>query len=95
MDSGNGYLVLVPADLSPDNAELIKGLLDVHAVSFDAPGAHVDKSVFNPSRILAVPGTINRKGDNTSERAWREVRLLHAVSRAKVLDEEGLKACRA
>ena len=92
VDSGNGYLVLVPADLTPDNAVVVKQLLEVHAKFFDVAGAHIDVSVSNPSRILAVPGTLKRKGENTAERPWREVRLLHAGTREKVLDEQGLRA---
>jgi hypothetical protein len=70
--------VLVPADLTPDNSVLIKRLLELHAAVFDTTRAHIDVSVSNPSRILAVPGTLKLKGDNTTERPWRDVRLLHA-----------------
>lgn len=90
MDSGNGYYVLVPADMSPDNSLLVERLLKAHAATFSTRGAAVDQSTFNPSRILAVPGTVKRKGEDTLERPWRFVRLLHPGSRDEELDADTL-----
>lgn len=89
-DSGNGYYVLVPADMSQDNSVLIERLLKAHAATFSTHGAVVDESTFNPSRILAVPGTVKRKGEDTPERPWRMVRLLHPGSRDEELDADTL-----
>lgn len=82
IDSANGYQVLVPADLPKDSKEDVKRLLEAHAAKWDLKSvAHVDTSVFNPSRVLALPGTWKKKGTDTPERPWRMVKLLHAGTR--------------
>lgn len=91
IDSGNGYIIFVPIDAPPENSVVVQALLKAHASIFDTEGAHIDLSVFNPSRIIALPGTIKRKGENTSERPWRQVQLLETGSRLNVLDAEALK----
>lgn len=75
-DSGNGYHVLVPlvpstgdevAQAAKD-AQTLLGFLDRR---FSTPGAKVDRSTFNPSRILKLYGTAAVKGADTPEHPHR------------------------
>jgi AAA domain len=71
--------------------DLIKAALKKHSALFNTAGAHVDTSVGNPARILRVPGTLNRKGENTAERPWRECAILESGNRGgRCLDRENL-----
>lgn len=72
-DSGNGYHGLYRIDL-PNNDEsrdLVKGCLEALAARFDNDRAKIDKSVFNASRIVKLPGTVGRKGDHVPDRPHR------------------------
>jgi hypothetical protein len=77
MDSGNGAYLLYPIDLPNDDTsrEIIKRCLEALADKFDADRARVDTSTYNASRILRVPGTLNCKGDPTTERPHRRALL--------------------
>ncbi len=70
IDSGNGYATLYPIDLPNDQATdaLIGAFLDELARTF---GALVDKSVKDAARLARVPGTMNRRGHETSTRPFR------------------------
>jgi hypothetical protein len=58
IDSGNGFYVLVPISLKPEQEYLCAALLARHAIEFNLPGeAEIDQSCSNPSRILRIPGT--------------------------------------
>lgn len=77
-DSGNGAYLLFRVDLPNDDAskDLVKqfysGLSSqLTAVGHDQLGAKIDATVFNAARIIRIGGTINRKGDNTSDRPHR------------------------
>jgi len=67
VDSGNGfYLVYHLQQPATDNqdrtTQQIKIALQLLAKKFNDDTAEVDEKVFNPSRIIRIPGTINRKG---------------------------------
>lgn len=73
--SGNGYFLLIALESRPvestDNARISK-FLDLLNRKFGIPGRiKIDKSVFNPARLMPSPGTWKRKGANTAERPWR------------------------
>lgn len=75
-DSGNGYHLLVP--LVPVLGDGVTGAArEVHAIlraldgRFSTKGARVDTSVYNPSRILKLYGTLAMKGENTPEHPHR------------------------
>jgi D5 N terminal like len=89
IDSGNGFYVLVPVELPADSL-LVEGVLKSHAKRFDQAGAHIDTGIGNAARILRVPGTINRKGENTAERPHRLCSILAYGSRDRVLTAEDL-----
>jgi P4 family phage/plasmid primase-like protien len=81
LDSGNGYQLFLPIDLpnTPESKALIEAVLDVHKEEFDVPGAHLDKWA-DANRILRIPGYMNWKGDGSTERPYRKVKLLREAS---------------
>jgi hypothetical protein len=91
VDHGNGYCVLVPAEIEKLDAPLVAEILKFHAKQFDTLGAHIDVSVGNPSRILRIPGTVNRKGENTPDRPHRMSRIMEAGNRDQVIRAEDLR----
>jgi hypothetical protein len=80
LDSGNGATLYYPLDLTNDQAaaELERTVLEELASRFNTDQVKVDTSVWNASRIMRVPGTINAKGDGTDDRPHRPCRLLEA-----------------
>jgi hypothetical protein len=82
-DSGNGYHLLyrlaedVPVAKVPVPADdPVRRLLRHLAARFDTPHAAIDTSVFNPARIVKLPGTRARKGPGTADRPHRRAALL-------------------
>lgn len=74
VDSGNGNHILYrlwSLHNNPDNVSLIQRVLRKLAEKYDTDGAHVDISMFNPSRIVRIPGTVARKGSHTPDRPHR------------------------
>lgn len=71
--SGNGIHLYVPLRLPNDEASeaLCQRLLRALAVRFNTDAIKVDTSVFNAGQITKVPGTIARKGTDTTERPFR------------------------
>jgi len=62
--SGNGYHLLYRADLPADDGGLVRGALDALAAGFGDGRVAIDRSVFNPARIVKAVGTVARKGDD-------------------------------
>ncbi len=79
--SGNGWQLEVPIDLPNDAAseDLVKKVLETHKAAYDIPGAHID-CWKDANRTFRVPGYKNWKGDNSSERPHRTVKLLNEAS---------------
>lgn len=77
-DSGNGIHLLVPLNfINPSAAtNKIKEVLSLLHKRFSNDEAKVDTSVYNPSRITRLYGTINCKGENTPDRPHRQSKLL-------------------
>ena len=76
MMSGNGdqdWFRLDNIPESPELRDMLRELLTIWGVLFDAPEAHVDTSVFDAKRIGPLAGTPKRKGSNTKERPHRYV----------------------
>jgi hypothetical protein len=92
-DSGNGGHLLYRVELPADEGGLLKRVLLALATRLDSAGVKIDVSVFNPSRICKLYGTLARKGDNIPERPRRPAVLLdvpgcadpHDVSAAQVV----------
>ena len=75
-DSGNGSHLLYRTDLAATEGEFVRRVLEGMAQHFDTETIHIDRTVYNPSRICKLYGTLACKGDNTAERPHRLSRLL-------------------
>jgi hypothetical protein len=72
-DSGNGFHLIIPVHYSntPDTVLKVKNfLLFLHSV-FSTPLCDIDTTVWNPSRISKVYGTLAKKGSDIPSRPWR------------------------
>lgn len=98
-DSGNGYHLLVPlvpvtgADITPASRE-VRTLLRALDRRFSTKTAHVDTSIYNPSRILKLYGSLAMKGDDRPELPHRLASIDLSVIPADV-DVVGRLAARA
>jgi len=77
--SGNGCHLLYKVDLPNDKTttELVKRALKGLAHHYSTPGATVDTTVSNASRISKLPGTMTRKGEHTEDRPQRYAFVLN------------------
>ena len=79
-DSGNGSHILFRIDL-PNDAEstaLVKRVLEALREKYTVAGISVDRTVFDPSRISKLYGTVAAKGPHSEERPHRLSRILAA-----------------
>lgn len=79
-DSGNGTHLLYRIDLPSEDESLVKTCLKALAAKFTTDEVDVDTSVFNPSRICKLYGTISRKGGEVEDRKHRRSSLKRAPS---------------
>lgn len=86
-DSGNGFHLLYPIDLPTSDSQLLKRALE-GLQQFNENDVHVDQTLFNPSRIIKLYGTLACKGDNTDERPHRFSRILEAPAELQVVSRE-------
>jgi hypothetical protein len=77
-DSGNGYHLLYPIDMPSNDGGAVERILRALAQRFDSEQVKIDQTVFNPSRICKLLGTLARKGDSTPSRPHRRAKLLEA-----------------
>ena len=73
--SGNGYhLYYRLADLpnTPETTRLIEGTLQNLADIFNTDSVEVDTKVSDAGRMTKIPGTIARKGRESTERSYRQ-----------------------
>lgn len=79
VDSGNGTQMLLVLDALADKSICAKWntFLEILAFKYNTEGVKIDTSVSDPPRVLALPGTMKRKGQATSERPHRPVRLMY------------------
>lgn len=92
--SGNGYYALYAIDL-PNDAEttaLVKLVLESLASRFNTEAAHVDTSVSNAARIIALIGSTKMKGDSTPERPHRRSRIVSAPDELALVTRAQLEA---
>ncbi len=77
VDSGNGYYLTYAIDLPNDieTKELLQRVLQVLDMHFSTKTIKLDTGMFNASRIVRLPDTLNIKGDNTDDRPHRLARL--------------------
>src|SRR5262245_36264735 len=93
-DSGNGVHLIYVIDLPNDDASriLLQRVLKVLAKRFDTKTAHLDRRVFNASRIAKLYGTWARKGPHSAERPHRLSRLAQIAATRDIVTVEMLRA---
>lgn len=91
--SGNGWHLLYRIDLPNDGSSLalVEAVLRTLARKFDVPGARVDTTVANASRITKLYGSMVRKGPSTSDRPHRASRLDVVPRRIECLHADTLR----
>ena len=90
-DSGNGAHLLYRIDLPTNDDGLISRVLKSLAAKFSGDGIKIDETVFNPSRICKLYGTVSRKGDNTPDRPHRLSKILEAPEDMQIVSKELLE----
>ncbi|MEE9118590.1 MAG: hypothetical protein V3U02_08360, partial [Calditrichia bacterium] len=75
-DSGNGAHLMYRINIETDDSGLIANALQTLDLNFTSDDVKVDTSVYNPSRIWKLYGTMARKGSDTSEYPHRMARIL-------------------
>ncbi len=73
-DSGNGAYVLVrtlDSEINDQHVARKKAFLNFIADRFDAKRVKIDRSVYNPARLIGALGAIKVKGENIPERPHR------------------------
>lgn len=95
--SGNGAYLVYRIDLANDaeSTDLIRRVLEALAARFDTAGAHIDRTVFNASRIIGLIGTLKVKGDPMPDRPHRRSSLLSVPGVLGCVTPEQLKALAA
>ena len=91
--SGNGMHLLYHINLpnTEENTNLIKKCLHVLSDLYSNEKVEIDKSVFNPSRVSKLYGTIARKGADTEERPHRMAEILGMPKTAYEVSRERLE----
>ena len=76
--SGNGATAdyRIRMEANAENKDIIHSCLEVLSLLFSDEKANIDITVFNPARIIKIPGTISAKGSNTKERPHRISEIL-------------------
>ena len=94
-DSGNGAHLFYRVDLPADDGGLVQNALAVLHTASDEH-VEVDISVFNPARIVRVPGTMNRKGDDADGkvcgRPHRMAKILEVPETISAVTEDQLRS---
>lgn len=91
VNSGNGTTLdyrIKDLQANSDNKQLVGEVLKTLACLFSDDKADVDVSVYNPARIIKIPGTISAKGSNTAERPYRFSKIMKEAD-----SEDGLTKC--
>ncbi|MCP4454274.1 MAG: hypothetical protein GY809_22670, partial [Planctomycetes bacterium] len=94
-DSGNGYHLVYKSwfENTPENVELLKNFLALmNSMLCETPQTmdgvpiqiNIDRTVFNPARIIKLHGTTARKGDPTDERPHRVSHVMEIPDPATV-----------
>ena len=97
--SGNGYYLIYRVDLpnSDETTAIVRSILHVCGDRFDTKQANVDRSTFDPNRIIKIAGTYARKGDDLrdvdgiDDRPHRQSYFLNPCATPKVVPESLLR----
>lgn len=81
-DSSSGYHIYVPIDMenTPEAEQTVKIFLETLANNFTDEHVKIDTVLFDPNRIIRLPGSWGRKGRNTVERPHRQAKILSVPS---------------
>jgi putative DNA primase/helicase len=90
-DSGNGFHLLYRVNLPTDDNKLIERLLVSLANRFDGDGVKIDRTMFNPARIVRLYGTRACKGDSVPERPHRVSSLCNTPDELRSITAEQLQ----
>ncbi len=94
-DSGNGAHLTYRIDLPSDDDGLVQRVLEAISV-VATEGVDIDLSVFNPARIVRLPGTMNCKGDDIDGkvcgRPHRMAKIIEAPERIIAVTEDQLRS---
>ena len=82
VDSGNGFHLYFSCDLSVEDEGLVKRLLAILADKFDTVNVKIDQKVGDATRMCRMPGTYNRKGEDTAKRPHRKCHIVEKGSDA-------------
>ncbi|WP_458789201.1 YfjI family protein [Adonisia turfae] len=94
--SGNGYHLLYRVELPGNDDGAVRAALTSLADRFSDDAVAVDRSVFNPARIIKAIGTVARKGDDlrgqlgVPDRPHRRSEIVHAPENIGVVTPEML-----
>lgn len=91
--SGNGTTLDYRTErllVNTENKNLMKDCLQVLSLLFSDNQASIDTTVFNPSRIIKLAGTISAKGSGTDERPHRMSKVLKVPSDMKEVEKSKL-----
>lgn len=91
-DSGNGYHLLFRIDLANDkkSGELVRNVLLTLSLWFSTFKVTLDPTTANPSRLTRAYGTVNAKGDETTDRLYRRSQLLEVPDKIQIVTAEQL-----
>jgi hypothetical protein len=95
VDSGNGFHARYRIDLPPGDGGLVERVLKAAAARFSDDRVKIDTALFNPARIIKLPGTAARKGDDRPDRPHRWARVLSIPAEFRVVPVELLEALTA
>jgi hypothetical protein len=93
IDSGNGAQLIIKTHLdnNEENVRLIQQFLSALALKYNNDRVKIDESVFNPGRLVKLPGTYTRKGESLPERPHRRARILKMPKIIKKVSIERLE----
>lgn len=79
LDTGNGGAIIIPLDNWPNNAERKAAVDYFYQQLVETTGANIDPTTSNASRISRLPGLLNKKDYETSERVFRKAHIIGEV----------------
>lgn len=93
-NSGNGYHLLISVDLenTPENVTLVKRFLDALDFLYSNEHVQVDRTTYNPARIVKFYGTLACKGDDIEERPHRWSKLVKVPEERIPVTREALES---
>ncbi len=96
VDSGNGAHLIFAINLPNDReaSTRVQGATHAFSLQFSDAVVEVDETVHNAARIVKIPGTMARKGDDVAERPHRRSQVIDVPAGFgnKIVTDEQLQA---